>query len=68
MPLTQRQAEVGQRVARGLPNKVIARELQISVSTVKRHIEEAAARLPGDSSPRHRLTMFFVNIVETDLD
>lgn len=68
MPLTERQAEVGERVARGLPDKRIARELHISVYTVRCHVQNAAARIPGDSSPRHKLTLFFLNIVDQELN
>lgn len=64
--LTTRQAQVAERVARGLPDKRIAAELQISVRTVHRHVQDAAAQLPGETSPRHRLTLFFFN-VETEV-
>lgn len=64
--LTTRQAEVVKRVARGLPDKRIAAELGISIRTVHRHIDNAASRVPGDSSPRHRLTLFFLGVLEDD--
>jgi DNA-binding NarL/FixJ family response regulator len=38
-PLTSRQREVLQRLARGLPNKEIARELDIAERTVKLHVQ-----------------------------
>ena len=60
--LTKRQAEVVERVARGLPDKRIAHELCISIDTVRHHIQAAAARIPGETSPRHRLTLFFLTI------
>lgn len=62
--LTTRQAQVVERVARGLSYKVIAAELGISVRTVHAHVEHAAARIPGDSTPRHRLTLFFLSVDE----
>lgn len=62
--LTRRQAQVVERVARGLPDKRIAVELGISVDTVRQHIQAAAARIPGDERPRHRFTLFFFGVVE----
>jgi two-component system response regulator FixJ len=62
MELTKRQAEVAERVAKGLPDKRIAAQLNISVRTVQHHVRAAAARIPGDSTPRHRLTLFFLDL------
>jgi DNA-binding NarL/FixJ family response regulator len=62
--LTPRQSQVVERVAHGLPDKRIAAELRISVRTVHRHVQDAAAHLPGGSSPRHRLTLFFFNVAD----
>jgi DNA-binding CsgD family transcriptional regulator len=62
--LTQRQAQVVERVAKGLPAKRIAVELGISVDTVRNHIKSVAARIPGEGQPRHRLTLFFLDVVE----
>ena len=53
-----------ERVARGLSYKVIAAELGISVRTVHAHAEHAAARIPGDSPPRHRFTLWFFGVEE----
>lgn len=64
--LTTRQAQVVACVARGLPDKRIAAELRISIDTVRYHIQAAAARIPGESSPRHRLTLFFLNVTEDE--
>ncbi len=47
---TRREMQVAQLVAGGLSNKAIARELGISVRTVKNHIEALVKRLPP---PRH---------------
>jgi DNA-binding NarL/FixJ family response regulator len=61
--LTERESEVGALLADGLPNKEIARRLEISVPTVKHHVHsilsklnvqgrgEAAARLRSDAGP-----------------
>lgn len=64
--LTKRQAEVVERVARGLPDKRIAVELDISIDTVRHHIQAAADRIPGDGRPRHRLTLFFLELEEEE--
>jgi DNA-binding NarL/FixJ family response regulator len=47
--LTPRQSEVLQLLLKGLPNKLIARELQLSVETVKDHVA-AVLRALGVSS------------------
>lgn len=60
--LTQRQAQVAERVARGLSNKQVAQDLGVSVETVRQHIREAAERLPGPAWPRHRLTLWFFQV------
>jgi DNA-binding NarL/FixJ family response regulator len=66
MDLSKRQAEVVELVARGLPDKRIAAELQISIRTVRCHIQAAAARIPGDARPRHRFTLFFFDVSDED--
>lgn len=63
--LSHRQAQVVERVARGLPDKRIAAELGISPETVDFHIRQAAARIPGNDPPRRKFTLFFFGI-ETD--
>lgn len=60
--LTRRQAQVVERVARGLPDKKIAHDLHISPHTVQFHIRQAAERIPGDAPPRRKLMLFFLNI------
>lgn len=65
-PLSVRQAEVVERVARGLPDKRIAADLSISIFTVRRHVQDAAERLPGRGTPRHKLTLWFFNIVDEE--
>lgn len=54
--LTQRQAEVLQRLAEGLTNKEIARQLQVSEWTVRHHVSAILERL--EVSNRGRAAMF----------
>jgi DNA-binding NarL/FixJ family response regulator len=44
-PLTPRQAQVLQRVQRGMTNKQIAREMGIELATVKNHVHQVLQRL-----------------------
>lgn len=60
--LTPRQVEIASLVARGLPDKIIAARTDLAIETVRVHIQAAAARLPGDGRPRHKLTLWFFNI------
>jgi DNA-binding NarL/FixJ family response regulator len=60
--LSKRQAEIIQRVARGQSDKAIAHELDISVYTVRTHIERIAEKLPGETPRRHRLLLFVLNV------
>lgn len=62
MELSKRQCEVVELVARGLPDKQIAARLDLSVRTVQNHIRVAASHIPGIGTPRHRLTLFFLNV------
>lgn len=48
-PLTAREREVLQLLSQGLPNKLIARELQISEHTVKFHVSSLYAKLGAAS-------------------
>ncbi len=57
--LSIRQAQVAALVARGLPDKRIACEVGLSIDTVRAHIQAAAAKVRGNSSPRHKLTLWY---------
>jgi DNA-binding CsgD family transcriptional regulator len=59
--LTPRQMEVARLVALGNDHKQIAKKLGISPRTARAHIEQAAARIPGTTPPRHRLTFFLLD-------
>ena len=60
--LSTRQAEIAALVARGHPVKIIAQETGLAVKTVQQHIYQAAAKIPGNTSPRHKLTLWFLGI------
>lgn len=64
--LSVRQAEVAALVARGHPDKIIAHETGLSIKTVQAHIQIAAAKLPGQCRPRHKLTIWFFGLSEDD--
>lgn len=64
--LTARQTEIASLVARGLSDKVIAARTELAIETVRVHIQNAASRLPGQGSPRHKLTLWFFNIEEEE--
>lgn len=61
-PLTPREKEIAGLVAKGLPTKRIASQLGVSPETVNTHIRNAAERLGGETSPRHRLTVWFYSL------
>jgi FixJ family two-component response regulator len=63
--LSTRQAQIVERVAKGLPDKRIAAELQITQRTVEWHVQQAAARIPGEAPPRRKLTLFFFGLLDT---
>lgn len=63
-PLSPRQKEVASYVAGGLTSKAIAGEIGLSVDTVNKHIANAAAKIPGPTPPRHRLTCYFFSLSE----
>jgi DNA-binding CsgD family transcriptional regulator len=58
MSLTPREAEAARLVGRGLTNKKVAKEMGISTSTASVHIANAAAKIEGPGSPRHRLVVW----------
>lgn len=62
MKPTQRQAQIAAMVAHGLSDKSIAQRLNISPKTVANHIQAISKQMPGEGSPRHRLTMWFLTI------
>lgn len=65
-PLTPRQAQVADMVARGLSNKDIAKRLGVKTETVNDHVSGAAGRLPGAAKPRHKLTVWILNLLHDD--
>lgn len=55
--LTERQAQIAKYVAKGMPDKQIAHKTGLAIDTVRHHIQAASARIPGDTAPRHKLTL-----------
>lgn len=66
--LSTRQAEVARYVRDGMQTKRIAAEMGLSIETVRVHVKAAAAKLPGDTAPRHKLTLWFLNTHQTPED
>lgn len=62
--LTPRQKMVAELVAGGLTSKQIAAELGLRPRYVEHCIQRGADRLGGTSSPRHRMTLWFVQLRE----
>jgi DNA-binding NarL/FixJ family response regulator len=60
--LSVRQAQVAELVARGCADKVIAAKTGLSIETVRLHVQAAAAKIPGNTPPRHKLTLWFFGI------
>jgi DNA-binding NarL/FixJ family response regulator len=57
-PLTERQSQVAELVAAGLTRREIARRLDCSPQTVKVHVREIAAKLPGAERLWYRCAMW----------
>lgn len=64
--LSTRRAEVAALVAKGKPDKQIAATLGISVRTVQRHVQDAAARIPGNITPRRKLLLLFYPFIDDE--
>lgn len=64
--LTERQAAVAALVARGLPDKLVAIELGISINTVDYHLKEIAKRVPGEGRPRHKCAVWFFALIDDE--
>lgn len=60
--LTGRQKEIAELVAQGLSTKAIAAAAGISERTAEVHIAQAAARIGGDTPPKHRLMLWFFSL------
>lgn len=54
MKLTARQRQVVRLLAEGLSCPEVARRLAIALPTVRQHVRDIAARLPGDDRPALR--------------
>lgn len=62
--LTPRQREIAGYVVRGWSTKRISKETGLSPETVKDHIEQAAARIPGSGAPRYKILFFILTTEE----
>ena len=62
--LTTRQKQIAELVGRGLSTKAIAQETGLAVPTVNDHVKRAAAKLPGETPPRYKLTLWFFSLQE----
>ena len=61
MTLTKRQQQIAGFVAKGYTGKQIAETTGLSVRTVEGYVARAADRIPGERSPRHKLTLWFLS-------
>lgn len=66
--LTPRQHEVAQLVAKGMSNKAIARELDVSIDTVEAHVRDAAERLPVPGRARYRIMIWVFTLQQPAQD
>lgn len=64
--LTPREVEIARLVAAGRSYKSIARILGITVPTVQSHVVNAAAKLGGRGSPKLRLVVFVVELIQEE--
>lgn len=64
--LSPRESQVSQMVAQGMSNKAIAKALRLSELTVKDHVKAIGRKLTGPGKPRHRITVFFLQIDQPD--
>lgn len=64
--LTPRHMQVVELVAQGLHNREIAERIGISQRTVEDYVAVAAGRLPGRTKPRHKLTVWFLQMGRDD--
>ncbi len=67
-PLTERQWQVARLVALGRSTREIGTSLNISPRTVKEHVREAARRVPGDTTARHRLIFHVLSVEDRQRD
>lgn len=57
--LTPREREIAGLLSRGMLHKHVARELGITLWTVKHHAKAAAAKLPGPGRPSVKIARHF---------
>lgn len=60
--LTPRQTEIAELIGKGKSTREIADITGLSTHTVEHHVRVAAANLPGNTNPRHKLLMWSLGI------
>lgn len=58
--MTDREYQVAALIAEGMGAKMIAKELGLSVHTVRTHIRNIARKIPGSGPPLRRITTWYV--------
>jgi DNA-binding CsgD family transcriptional regulator len=65
-PLTGRQRTIVVCVVGGAGYKQIAAKLGISARTVRDHVNNVAAYLPGEGTPRHKVTVWAMELLKSE--
>lgn len=66
MKLTPRQSEIARLVAHGLTYKEIAGRVGTSPRTIEAHVHQAAHRIGGQGTPKHRCLVWFYRLDPED--
>lgn len=59
-PLTRREMQVAERIARGLTTRQIAAELGITPGVVRMYVTRAAGKIPGDLPAQLRIRHWYL--------
>lgn len=66
IPLSTRQAQIAELVAKGKSDKVIAMQTGLSLKTVQVHVQRAAAKLTVGTTPRNKLTLWVLGVTDME--